>query len=61
MRFPDDEGGETRAIGRFFSVWRRTEEGPWKVIFDGGTPASPSEEDPFESLGYDRSTVCSAG
>ncbi len=59
MRVLDDKGEETRATGRFFSVWRRTEEGAWKVIFDGGTPASPPEEDPFESLGYDRTKVCS--
>jgi ketosteroid isomerase-like protein len=58
MRVPDDKGGETRATGRFFSVWRRTEEGAWKVVFDGGTPASPSDGDPFESLDYDRSTAC---
>ena len=58
MRVLDDKGAETRSTGRFFSVWRRTEDGHWKVIFDGGTPASPSENDPFESLGYDRSQIC---
>jgi len=58
MRVPDAQDGEKRVTGRFFSVWRRTEEGAWKVLFDGGTPASPSVEDPFASLDYDRSTAC---
>ena len=58
MRVTDEKGEEIRSAGRFFSVWRRTEDGDWKVIFDGGTPASLSDGDPFASLDYDRSTAC---
>ncbi len=57
-RVVDENGEETLGTGRFFSVWRRTAEGSWRVVFDGGTPGAASDKDPFEELGYDRETVC---
>lgn len=60
IRMADEAGRETAATGRFFSVWRRAEDGTWKVVFDGGTPARPDETDPFEALDYDRRRVCPA-
>ena len=38
------EDGTTRTgEGTFFSVWERQDDGSWKIIFDGGTPATPVE------------------
>ena len=42
-----DEAGDTvERWGTFNSVWRRQEDGTWKVVFDAGSPASePPAED----------------
>ena len=59
MQVVDEAGNKTTVTGRFSSVWRRSEDGSWKVIFDGGTPGHPAtDEDPFGTLGCDRETVC---
>lgn len=31
-------GSDGRAVARFNSVWRRSEDGRWQVVFDKGTP-----------------------
>jgi ketosteroid isomerase-like protein len=53
-----ESGEDVVRTGRFFSVWRRDENGRWSVIFDGGTPPRPADGDPFASLDYDPATVC---
>jgi ketosteroid isomerase-like protein len=60
IRMADEAGREIVSTGRFFSVWRRADDGTWKVVFDGGSPARPEESDPFEALDYDRRAVCSS-
>lgn len=61
IRVRDEAGNETRQVGRFSSVWRRQADGSWKIIFDGGTPSQPADEDPFAALGYDPATICGGG
>ena len=44
---PDDR---RYRIGRFISVWRKSDDGQWRVAFDGGggnrpVPATPAEAD----------------
>lgn len=58
MRMTGENGEEVVRTGRFFSVWRRADDGRWTVIFDGGTPARPADGDPFAALDYDPATVC---
>lgn len=37
-----DAAGEwTHGKGRFSSVWARSADGAWRVLFDGGTPPTP--------------------
>ena len=40
----NEAGEEITLTGTFFSVWRHTEDG-WKIILDGGTPATPVSEE----------------
>jgi len=42
------DGGRERIQGTFTSVWRREEDGSWKVIFDGGSPPCSSTATPVE-------------
>jgi ketosteroid isomerase-like protein len=34
------------AIGRFNSIWRRTDDGVWRVVFDKGCTACPASTPP---------------
>lgn len=61
IRIQDPAGEVQRLVGRFFSVWRRQGDGSWKIVFDGGTPPSPADGDPFATLDYDPSTICQTG
>jgi len=38
-----EDGTAKLRAGRFSSVWRRGDDGRWRVIFDGGTPSQPAE------------------
>ena len=40
MTAPD--GGTSSSSGSFTSIWRRGEDGAWKVLFDSGCPPSPT-------------------
>ncbi len=60
MHLTSDSGEDVVRTGRFFSVWRRDDDGRWTVVFDGGTPARPADGDPFASLDYDPATICEA-
>ncbi|MCC7011658.1 MAG: DUF4440 domain-containing protein [Planctomycetes bacterium] len=34
----DEQGRELVLTGRYFDVWRRTEDGTWKLLYDIGEP-----------------------
>jgi ketosteroid isomerase-like protein len=42
----DPEGNTVEGWGTFNSIWRRQDDGEWKVVFDAGNPAgaAPSAE-----------------
>jgi ketosteroid isomerase-like protein len=42
----DEEGNKVIGWGTFNSVWRRHDDGVWRVVFDAGSPAqgSPDED-----------------
>jgi ketosteroid isomerase-like protein len=46
----DREGNRVRARGAFFSVWRRQQDGSWKILLDSGTPPAPVSADAPEQL-----------
>ena len=35
---PGPDGVERTASGQFMSIWRRDEDGAWKILFDSGCP-----------------------
>ncbi len=39
----DRDGQPLRLTGTFFSVWRRTASGEWKILLDTGTQARPAD------------------
>ena len=41
----DEMGASQRMIGTYVSVWRRDDEGAWRVVVDSGTPPTPAPED----------------
>jgi ketosteroid isomerase-like protein len=43
----DEEGERVESWGHFNSVWRRDQDGAWKVLFDAGGDAgmTPTAED----------------
>jgi len=46
MIVTDAEGNKVEGWGTFNSIWRRHDDGEWKVVFDAGNPAgaAPSAE-----------------
>ena len=41
----DEDGTTHRGKGMFFSIWEHQADGSWKIIFDGGTPPTPIEDE----------------
>ena len=46
----DDDGAVAESWGTFNSVWRRTPDGDWRVVFDAGSPASEPPDDPVRDF-----------
>ena len=60
--FPDSRPDATTpyAAGQFLSIWKRDEDGEWRVLFDGAgaTAAKPITESELETLVAGLSTDC---
>lgn len=46
----DESGNRTESWGTFNSVWRKQEDGSWKVVFDAGNQAAEPPADEVKSL-----------
>ncbi|MBP7147678.1 MAG: nuclear transport factor 2 family protein [Acidobacteria bacterium] len=44
LRRVDENGKKTRGHGHYVTIWRKGEDGKWRVAVDIGTPAQPVEE-----------------
>ncbi len=40
------DGSETSSSGQFMSIWRRQEDGGWKILFDSGCPPCAAAASP---------------
>ena len=54
----DEDGIESERWGTFNSVWRRQQDGRWKVVFDAGSPAAEPPADEVRGL-LDDEVSCS--
>lgn len=52
---------ETFTLGRFHSVWRRGEDGIWRVLFDDGLDRGPADADQVRAFHAGRREACPAG
>lgn len=52
-----DDGSRTVAWGTFNSVWRRNEQGQWRVVFDAGSAANEQPPDGAQSI-LDQPDAC---
>lgn len=41
---PGDDGSTTRREGRYVSIWRKADDGSWKVVMDLGNPTGAPAE-----------------
>ena len=48
------------AIGAFNSVWRRSKDGVWRVLFDDGVEAKPANEEQVRAFRAGRREECPA-
>lgn len=48
MVVTDETGEQTEGWGLFNSIWRRGEDGRWRVVFDAGCPPVPNPPPGFE-------------
>jgi ketosteroid isomerase-like protein len=47
-------------IGKFATVWRRADDGVWRVAFDGGDAGQPASEAEVAAVRAGRQTACPA-
>lgn len=52
---------ETFTLGRFHSVWRRGEDGVWRVLFDDGIDRGPADAEQVRAFRAGRREACPAG
>lgn len=52
---------EIFTLGRFHSVWRRGEDGVWRVLFDDGIDRGPADADQVRAFRAGRRETCPAG
>jgi len=43
-RFKNKEGKQMESTGRYITVWRKQDDGSWKVVTDTGGPDGPAHE-----------------
>jgi uncharacterized protein (TIGR02246 family) len=44
VRSTGPDGQRHKSTGTYVSIWRKDEDGSWKVVVDGGTPPQPAGE-----------------
>lgn len=52
---------QTYRLGRFRSVWRRGEDGTWRVLFDDGDEARPATDEEVRAFRAGRRDTCPHG
>jgi uncharacterized protein (TIGR02246 family) len=53
----DESGNRTESWGTFNSVWRKQDDGSWKVVFDAGSQATETPADEVKAL-LDQESGC---
>jgi ketosteroid isomerase-like protein len=57
MTVTSETGKRTDHWGTFNSIWRRQDDGGWKIVFDAGSPAAEAPADDVQAL-LERSDAC---
>ena len=60
LRGTEDDGDEYEDWGTYNSVWRLSNDGRWRIIFDAGSPASRPPSDDTRALIEEAAPACSA-
>ncbi|MFC5594570.1 YybH family protein [Lysobacter niastensis] len=58
---PDPQASQRYRLGAFHSVWRRGDDGVWRVMFDDGVEPRPATEEQVAAFHAGRKTRCPRG